>query len=191
MNLYRRYLITLALIWMGCSILFCFAYMLVLAPQKRSKARLEKQLAEKKQMYETVREASQEQARVRLAEQIERLQNELSDFTADLEDSANLIFDISQFASGRKVDSFSVRSKDGSSGSPMPNCKCISENRLDVSFGAADFNQFATFLNALERHQPIIFVDKFKIIRSTQDKSGHQVNMELAVFVRKQQLGSG
>jgi len=95
-----------------------------------------------------------------------------------------LTFDISQIANEKKLDSFSIKGKDTSEKST--DFKYLSENRIDVSFAAA-FNQFATFLNALERHWPVIFVDSFKITRSRRAEPDHKVNMNLAVFVRKRQ----
>ena len=187
---YRKYLTTTALVWAGCFVLFFLAYMLMLAPQKTSRKQIEKQLAEKKQIYNTVLETAQEETRTRLNEQIEHLRNELSNFAVDFEDAANLTFDISQIASERGVGSFKIRTKGSYGGSPLPDCSYICENRVDVSF-TAGFNQFAAFLNALERHRPVVFVDKFTITRSERANEAHQVNMGLAVFVRKRQSDSG
>jgi hypothetical protein len=39
----------------------------------------------------------------------------------------------------------------------------------------------------LERHRPVLLVDKFTIIRSGQDDSVFRVSLNLAAFVRKQQ----
>ena len=184
--IYKKYFTTVGLIWAGCFVLFLCVYILVLAPQEKGKKQFEKQLAEKKQMYNSVLKMAQEETKIRLNEQIESLQNKLQGFVIDYEDSANLTFDISQIAKEKRVASFSIRTKNDRKNSVIPNCSYISENRFDISF-TADFNQFATFLNALERHRPIVFVDKFTITRPKQDDSGHEVNMSLAVFVKKRQ----
>ena len=184
--IYREYFTKLALIWAGCFVLFFLVHMLMLAPQKKNKKQVEKQLAEKKQMYDSVLKVTQEETKIQLNEQIERLRNELKNFVIDFEYSANLTFDISQIASEKDVSSFSIKTKEERRGSETPDYNYIRENHMDISF-SANFNQFATLLNALERHQPLIFVDKFIISRSKQDDSAHQVNMDVAVFVRKQQ----
>lgn len=186
MKIYKKYFMTTALIWAGCFILFLFVYMIVLAPQKKSRKQIENQLAEKKQIYNSALKATHEETRIWLNEQIENLRNKLNRFVIDFEDSANLTFDISQIANEKKLDSFSIKGKDAGKG--PTDFKYLCENRIDVSFTAA-FNQFATFLNALERHWPVIFVDSFKITRSKRDDSGHKVNMGLAIFVRKRQDG--
>jgi hypothetical protein len=159
--------------------------MLVRAPQKKSKNRIERRLAEKKQIYDSVLEIAQEETKLKLNEQIWHLRNELKDFVIDFEDSANLTFDIGQIANDKKVGSFSIKTKDNAGGSAVADCNYIYEDNIDVSFTAADFNQFAGFLNAMERHRPVVFVDKFEITRSDRDDSGHQVSMRLSVFVKK------
>jgi hypothetical protein len=158
--------------------------MIVLAPQKKTRKQIENQLAEKKQIYNSALKATEEETKVWLNEQIENLRNKLSGFVIDFEDSANLTFDISQIANEKKLDSFSIKGKDTSVSST--DFKYLRENCIDVGFTAA-FNQFATFLNALERHWPVIFVDSFKITRSRRNEPGHKVNMGLALFVRKRQ----
>ncbi len=173
---------------MGCFILFLFVYMFLLAPQEKSKNQIEKQLAEKKGIYNSAIEAAQEETKLKLDEEIKQLQSGLKSFVIDSEDLANLIFDIGQIANEKTVTSFRIKTKDSRQGQGLeiPNCNYIYENQINIGF-AAGFTQFAAFLNALERHQPIVFVDKFAIKRSEQDDSGHQVNMNLAVFVRKRQ----
>jgi Tfp pilus assembly protein PilO len=185
---YKKYLMTTGIIWAACFIVFLLAYMLVLGPQKNLEKSLENKLAERKQVYESALRAAQKETKIRLNEQIERLQSKLQDFVIDFEDSANLTFDISQIANEKKVASFSIKSKDSRGLSTIPECKYICENHIVISF-IGGFNQFATFLNALERHRPVLFVDKFTITRSGQDDSDFQVSLNVAAFVKKQQDG--
>jgi len=186
-SVYEKYFTKVALVWTGCFILFFFAYMLMLAPQKGSKEQLIQQLEEKKQMYNSALKAAQKETQIQLNEQIEHLRDELKNFVIDFEDSANLTFDISQIANGKEVTSFSIETKKDSSKGPAMSDNYISESCIDISFSTASFNQFAALLNALERHQPVIFVDEFAMTRSRTGSSGHQVNMSLSVFVRKMQ----
>ncbi len=64
--------------------------------------------------------------------------------------------------------------------------KNLQENRIEIAF-ASNFRQFASFLNALERHQPVIFVDRFKVSRGDQSGTPNKVDMALSFFVRKKQ----
>ena len=185
-SIYRKYFVSVALIWTGCFVLFLLVYMLVLVPQNRCRKQVEKQLAERKQTYDFAMEVSQEKSKNQLKERLEHLRNNLNDFAIDFDDSANLTFDISQIASKKGVGLFSIKTRDDRRVSAISNCNHIYESHIDISF-TAGFNQFAAFLNAMERHRPVVFVDKFTITRSDKDDSDHQVNMSLAVFVRKRQ----
>jgi len=183
---HRKYLTTAGLIWAACFVVFLLAYMFVLGPRKNYKKRIENELAERKQVYESALRAAQKETKIRLNEQIERLQSRLKDFVIDFEDSTNLTFDISQIANEKKVALFSSKVKKSRGFSTIPDYKYIYENHIVISF-IGDFNQFATFLNALERHRPVIFVDKFAITRAGQDNSVYQVSLNVAALVKKQQ----
>jgi Tfp pilus assembly protein PilO len=189
-SFYSRYFKTVGSVWGGCLVVLVLAYMLLIGPQKKLRQQAERELAEKKQMYHSVIKAAQEETKTQLNEQIEELRSRLKDFVTDFEDSATLTFDISQIANDKQVESFRIKNKDSRRGSGRGSAaserKYIDENRLVASF-SADFNQFATFLNALERHQPVVFVDKFTITRSKDNDSAHKVSMDLAFFVKKRQ----
>ena len=183
---HKKYLMTAGLIWAACFVVFLLVYILVLGPHKNNKNLIESKLAEKKQVYESALRAAQKETKIQLNEQIEHLQNRLKDFVADFEDSANLTFEISQIADEKKIASFSIKGKDNLVLSGEPDSKYISENHIVISF-IGGFNQFATFLSALERHRPVLLVDKFSMTRSGQDDSVFRVSLNVAAFVRKQQ----
>lgn len=181
-SVYGKYFTKVALIWTGCFVLFFLVYMFMLAPQKNRIEQLKKQLEEKKQMCDSALKASQRETRIQLNEQIEQLQSKLKNFVIDFKDSTNLTFDISQIANEKEVTSFSIETKKGGGNKKD---KYVSESRIDISFSTSDFNRFASLLNALERHRPVIFVDNFAITRSDKGNSEHRVKMNLAFFVRK------
>ncbi len=182
---HKKYLVTSGIIWAACFAVFLLAYIVVLGPQRNYEKSIENKLTAKKQVYESALRAARKETKIRLNEQIERLQSRLEDFVIDFEDSANLTFDISQIANEKKVASFSIKSKDGRGPSTISEAKYIRENHIVISF-IGGFNQFATFLNALERHRPVLFVDKFSITRSGMNDSGYQVSLNVAAFVKKQ-----
>ena len=185
-KIHKKYLITSAIIWVACFVIFLLAYMCIVRPQKISKRLLERKFTEKKQVYESAIRAAQKETKIRLNEQIESLQNRLKDFVVDFEDSANLTFDLSQIAEEKKIASFGSKVKNNRGISKTDDYKYIRENLINISF-IGDFKQFATFLNALERHRPVIFVDKFTITRSGREDSGYQISLNVTAFVKKQQ----
>lgn len=183
---HKKYLTILGLIWVGCFVLFLFSYVALLSPQLKHKKAVESQLAETKQKYDSAVKATQEETKIKTNEEINNLQNKIKDFVVAFEDAANLTFDISQMANEKKVSSFNIKMQENKKGSTALDLNYLQENQIDVGF-EGDFIQFATFLNALERHRPVVFVDNFKIMRSAIGDSNHRVIMKLAVFVRKQQ----
>lgn len=183
-SIYRKYFTKVSLMWAGCLILLVLVYIFMLVPQKRTKKQVASQLVEKKQMYNSIQKLVLEENRLKLNQEIEHLQSKLNGFMAASNSSSNLTLDISQIANNKNIYSFSIKPRDSRKGSKTSNWEYLSENYIDVNF-TASFNQFATFLNALERHRPVIFIDKFKIIRSKESDSDNKIDMTLAVFAAK------
>lgn len=184
----KEYGTTLGLVWVGCFILFIFVYVLVLKPQSQLKKSLSKELEQKQRDYIAARETSQEETRNRLIFEVEELESKLRQFVADSNGAANLTFDVSRMANENRVLSFSIKARDNKGVFEIPQCSLIGENWIDVSF-VSDFRGFAMFLNALERHDPVVFVDTFSISKATRDDVGNKVNMGLSVLVEKGEGG--
>jgi hypothetical protein len=159
--------------------------MIVIASQREYKKQIDQQLAEKRQMYDAILKINQQETQIQLNKQMEQWRDKLKDFVAAPEDLAGLTFDMGQIAKDTKVDSFSVKPQSNRE-SQDSDGQYICENQMNVNF-KANFNEFAAFLNAMERHRPVIFVDRFKITRTDQDNSVSQVSMDLSVFVKKRQ----
>jgi len=179
-------------VWAGCAALSLAAYMFVLSPQDRTRQQLRRQLLEKKQLYEAAVEAAQDKNRVQLQQQLRRLSDRLAAFVVDPEASADLTLDISEIANERAVSALSIagKGKVTSAGAEIPGCELIKENKIKLSFQSG-FPEFAGFLNTLERHRPVVFIDTFQIVRSEDDRAGHKVEMELAVLVGSKKQDKG
>lgn len=182
----RKSLKISAIIWAGCLVLFVLIYILVLGPQNRTVKKLESEFYEKKQTYEFAQNAALEETQNKLLEQIRSLRDDLGVFTTDFKNSANLIFDISRIAKEKDVTSLNVENEKTKTASDQDLAKNISESRINISF-ISGFGQFAAFLNALERHRPVLFVNEFKLMRSNQNDSAYQVDMDVAALIEKQQ----
>jgi len=186
-KIHKRYLLISAVVWAISLFIFLIVYIFIVGPQKNSKRQIESRLEEIREVYEFAIKATQNETKIQLIEQIEALHADLRDFVADFEDSASLTFDLSQIAEEKKVTSFGSKVKTNRSLKTKDEYKFISENEINITF-TGTFNQFATFLNALERHRPVIFVEKFTFVRpSGSNDSGYQINLIVTAFVRKQQ----
>ena len=185
---YKKYLITMTLVWLGCAVLFIIADLLLLAPQREKMAQNDRKLQTIKRAYRAALKAAQEDNQDRQKRIIRDMHDRLDNFVIDSRDSANIVFDIGQIANEKKLNSFTIKTEDDRQNTEIPGCSQIRESHIAVSF-TGDFHQFAGFLNALERHKPVIFVDRFSIARAKSNEKGHKVNMKLAVLVRKEKTG--
>lgn len=186
MTAYKKYFITLALVWVGCIVLFLLVYLFLLSPQAVAMSRVEQNFAQAKHTYETALLASRPETKTKLAEELEQLRDRLGDFVTEFDNSSNLTFDIGRIASEKQLGSFAVKTVNKRKNTNDNDNEHLLENKVQISFEGS-FTQFAAFLNALERHHPVLFVDSFKIVRSLQERSPHKVDMDIAVFVRRRQ----
>ena len=184
---YKRYLGISALIWAVCFVAFASVYFLVIVPQYETRKRFKKELAESKQNYDLAKKASQEDTKARMNEEISLLQNKLHNFVIDFKSSADLTFEISRIAGESKVTSFNIQSDDMRDVTTYADPNNIFEKHITVSF-IAGFREFAIFLNSLERHQPVLFINEFSLSRQNNDNKTYQVTIDIAAFVRKQQI---
>ena len=185
---HKKYLITSGLVWAVCLVLFIIVYLFVIGPQNRQKKRIESELEKCIQKYEFAQKAAQEETKNRLNTEIELLQDKVTNFVLDSKGAEDLTFNISQIASENKVSSsFSVESVDVRAAPGIKDSSNISESHIKVSF-TAGFNEFAGFLNSLERHRPVLFVSEFSLIRAKRDDLTYHVTMDVAAFVRRKQF---
>ena len=61
----------------------------------------------------------------------------------------------------------------------------IFEKRMIVSF-IGEFKEFALFLNTLERHKPVFFINEFVLSRQNGNDMNYQVTLDVTALVRKQ-----
>ena len=188
MRAYKKYIMTMGLVWAASLVLFLIVYFIAISPQLKIKAQLAAEANEKRQMCEASLNAAKEESKKKMADEVNGLKTRLSDFAVDFEESANLTFDISRIAADKQVSSFTVKANDQVKESGDSASKNLQENRIAITF-VSDFRQFASFLNALERHRPVVFVDKFKVSRANKNETGNSVDMDLSIFVRKRPEG--
>jgi len=186
----KKYVKNVALLWTACLAVFLLAYFLVLVPHRQNRDRLDAELARKEQERRSARDYAARQAAGAPAEEIEQLRERFNDFVFDFENTGDLTFAISQIAKDKQVPSLANIHVGERDGPGTGDYKRIAESTIDISF-KADFNQFLTVVNALERHRPVVFVDTFTITRSRQGDTGHPVEMKLAVFLTGQQEQAG
>lgn len=180
----KKYLIIIASIWFGFFISLLLVNLIVLMPQKNKIKKLEQQISEKKQILEEALAISDYDNKLKLDKEMKQLRDELGGFVNSFDNLSNMTFEIRQLAGKEDLDSFSIRARDDYQGMGMSECEYIRESQIDTNF-SSDFNRFANFINLLERHEPVIFVDTFMIRRSDEKDVPPKVKVNLSVFVKK------
>jgi hypothetical protein len=178
-----KYLKLAALVWSCCVVVFALVFIFVLLPQKRKKITVESEYRKIESNASEAFLASQEQTKIRLNELIEQLNERLGSFVVDPGSTSNLTYEISGISNEIGLNSFRIAPMSESIAA-LEDCKYVSGQFYHVSF-TSSFNQFATFINALERYRPFIFVDTFSISQSRQGNQEHDVQMQLAILVAK------
>jgi hypothetical protein len=184
---YKKYLRISALMWGICLAAFAMVYFSVIGPSYEQKRKLEKELDESRRDYELALKAGREDTKARLDEEIKSLQDKLDIFVLDYKSAADLTFDISRIAGESKISSFDIQKDDIKASSAFTDPNNLFEKHVKVSF-TAGFREFAEFLNTLERHQPVLFINDFKLSRQNKDNGGYQVSLDIAALVRKAQV---
>ena len=180
---HKKFLITLGLIW-GCSmVLLAAAYVCVSLPQKKALKAIDAKLSERSLVYDISKEANSKISIDERRAQIDMLVDKLTLFVANSYDLDNLTFDISETAERLKVDSFSSKGSGSEIFVEIPNCGYIGYSFIEIEFSGS-FNDFAIFVNEMERHKPVIFIDEFSITNKTDTKGLSKAVMYLAVLVQ-------
>lgn len=184
MKVRNRYLLTMAGVWVPCLALAAACYALVLRPQGDERRWLVAQIAQAKERYAEAAAAARPENQAILTEQVNRLHDRAADFVVGFEDAPELAFEIGRLAHETRLESFGMRPIGTHASTVLPDGEHVGEKHLNVSFNAG-FTRFAAFLNALERHRPVVFVETFTISRPQDSDAEPRVDMELAVLVEK------
>jgi Tfp pilus assembly protein PilO len=185
-SMYRGYVKAGVFLWAACFIGFFLFYLIALGPQEKFRRQSESKLAEVQRLAQTATDAADKQNKTRLTEQVREAEQTLQRFVTAEKSIDNLTLDIREIPSRAALNAFSISTGSSESDLKIDNCEHIVGQQLSVSF-TSSFNQFATFLNALEMSRPVVFIDAFSVARSKQGApSKQQVDMTLAVLVSKE-----
>ena len=186
MRVRNKYVLILAMVWgpsVGLGVMF---HLFVLKPQMQRVTALETELSDARHLYGRATEAAKLETQMRLTETVARLDERISDFVLRPSAAPDLAFEIAELASATAVQSFAMKPRNRERLEVLALCDTIGEKQLDISF-VGHFHQFASLLNALERHRPVLFVETFSIRRPRRETSQPETNMQVTVLVEKNQ----
>jgi hypothetical protein len=171
--------------WTGWLIITAAIYVLVLGPQNTLMAKLNQEFADSNEKYALAQTAGRHDTKTRLDEALKAIRQKTARFIIPAEDATDLMFHISQLAAQYQLQKFSAKDRPLSSFAKDKDDEQskIAENWQELSF-SGDFVQIASFLNSLERNQPvIIFIENIAIQRDTQKTSLIEAKVLIAYLV--------
>ena len=184
-SIYSKYSKIGIIFWAICFLILLLSYLLVMAPQEKILRMTEQKLADTKFLAQSAQEAAQEEYKNLLSEHLSSSTERLKDFVIEQDNIGNLTLEIGRIAKKVGLDSFG---SDFTTGERITTKTDSSEHifprYISVKFNSS-FNNFADFLNRLERSEPVYFIDTFSINRSEENESANPVEMKLAVLVGK------
>jgi hypothetical protein len=174
----------MVLAWAPCLLVAAASYAVVLRPQLDGRRGSQAKLACSKEKYAQALQAAKEKDHGRLAGQVEDLHQRVGNFVVRTEDAPELTFQIGTLAQEARLESFGLRPSPQGGPDGLRHLEHVGEKHLDLTFSAG-FRRFVAFLNALERHRPVLFVETFSISRPVEKEAAPQANMGLTVLVEK------
>lgn len=180
----KLYLAKITIVWTAMVLLCLSAYFFILMPQNRKVQDLNRQINLMDQQVRISQAESTPEAKSRLRKELSVTHNQIKEFVIDPDDSSSLALDIGRLARHAGVSGFASKAATDQPYRDIPNCERIGYQSIDLSFKGS-FNHFAAFLSSLERHQPVILIDRFRISQSGHRDQGHDVTMALAILINK------
>ena len=180
---HKKFLIIWALAWGTSLLLLVLIHMFLVTPQKDELKILYSELVEKKAEYSTSESADSAETRTQLSRETERLSEKLAEYVVDLDDLSEVTFSVKKIASEIGLREFKSNLISGQLYGPIDNCYRIGSMNVRLSFNSM-FNEFAWFVNTIERHKPVIFIEDFSVEQPSGSEIELQVGMVFSTFVR-------
>jgi len=172
------------IVWViGLAALAIFHFAVVL-PGGRALGDCRRRVADKVERVTFLRNARSERRQQRIRMEREDRERQYREFVFDTNDLNRLDFLIRDLAEGHDLADFSGRTVGTATKIGGEELKRIAQRNVVLSFRCG-FAQLVRFINELERHQPIIFVDQFTVRAAVGQEAGLDCDMECSILYRK------
>lgn len=160
----KKYLMVLACVWIvwlaGTALLYGF----VLGPQSAQLETLQKKMQAAIEDYDLAQRTHRPETKQNLQKRLEKTVETINEFAVNNEAASRLAIVISQLAAQYSLSDFSVKTREVSPTLDPKDKNSIAEAWLELTF-SAPFGRCAAYINALERNEPVIFVESADISR--------------------------
>jgi hypothetical protein len=128
--------------------------------------------------------AQKSETKQRTKERLVRAQESLNTFSCPASAESALIFQVGQLAHTLKLKQFTSRFPDNAPEQILEKSERLSEGWLTIEF-VADYLSLAAFVNSIERHEPVLFVESIHLRPSDGNDEEASVRMNLSYLIRK------
>ena len=174
-----RYAIITAAVWAVSVIVLAGGYFLFYMPQQIEFAQMKNQCNESQTMLEQSQLAAREQTKEKQKQRCEEVSQRIAGFSTQQDTVTELVFEIGRIANELHLVEFSSKNQRQKSYSTVGKSECVSEVWLNVDFEAS-FEQFAQFINQLECHSPVVFIEEVSFRRQSRSDKGHDASLKLS-----------
>jgi hypothetical protein len=176
--------------WIGVTafgipwLLLCaLGYLVVLQPQVQLYKTVHQELTASNDRVSVARMAALEDTQKRQADLLAELQTRIGDFLVAPGQQDRVLFEISRLANTYGLADYAGKSRQDPWGVEEDEQIKIQRLWLTLTF-EAPFQQFAAFINAMERNTPALFVESAAIERSRENPKQHRAKLLVAFFTR-------
>ncbi len=174
-----RYIIATAAVWAVSAVVLGSGYFLLYTPQRSELLQVNNQCAENQISLEQAQLAAQDQTKAKQKQQCEEVSQLISGFSTQQDAVTELVFEIGRIANELRLSGFSSKNQKQKSYSTVGESELVSEVWLNVDFQAT-FEQFVQFVNRLECHSPVVFVEEISFRRGPQSGKGNEASLQLS-----------
>jgi len=180
----KKYGLSVGGMWGVWLILTGTIYFLVIGPQNTLMAKLSGDFTSSNEEYALAQIAGRQDTKVHIQEKLQAVCQKTSRFVISADNAAGLMFQVSQLAIQNHLRNFSTKARQVASTFKDNECPQITETWQELSF-FGDFTQAASFLNSLERIQPVVFIESIEIRHDLRGSPQPEVHVLISYMVGK------
>lgn len=143
----------------------------------------ERSLQESQEKLAFAQSAGKDETKQRTFDRLAQTQESLNTFTCPNAAESALIFKIGQMANTLDLKKFTSRVPESVPDKTLEKDERLTEGWLSVDF-VADYLMTAAFVNSLERHEPVLFVESISLRRSDENPQEATVRMMISYLIQ-------
>lgn len=183
----KKYGLSVGGTWGVWLVLTAVIYVLTLGPQNTLMARLQKEFVFSNEDYGLAQTAGRPQTKASMEQKLKALNQKTAYFVVPPDNAAQLILQISQLAAKNNLQDFTTKMVNSFATSKQNDTSNIVEAWLELEF-TGSFPQMAAFINALERNDPVVFIENINLRRGTQANALPSASIQISYFTGKPDL---